>query len=53
MAARKAAVMRRQLAAVDADHAGLPARRGELEDLLLAAPGQPTGLKPWPRPVIF
>jgi hypothetical protein len=38
MAARKAAVMRRQLAAVDADHAGLPARRGELEDLLLAAP---------------
>jgi hypothetical protein len=38
MAARKAAAMRRQLAAVEADHAGPPARREELEELLLAAP---------------
>ena len=37
MAAQNATSMRRRLAAVDADDAGLPARRGELEDLLLAA----------------
>jgi hypothetical protein len=38
MAAQKATRMRRQLAAVDADHAALRARQEELEHLLLAAP---------------
>ena len=38
MAAQKATGMRRQLAAVDADHASLRARQEELEHLLLAAP---------------
>jgi hypothetical protein len=38
MAARKAVRMRRQLAAVDAGHAALRARREELEHVLLAAP---------------
>jgi hypothetical protein len=38
MAAQKATGMRRQLAAVDADHAALRARQEELEHLLLAAP---------------
>ena len=37
MAAQKATGMRRQLAAVDADHASLRARQEELEHLLLAA----------------
>jgi hypothetical protein len=37
MAAQKATRMRRQLAAVDADHAVLRARQEELEHLLLAA----------------
>jgi hypothetical protein len=37
MAAQKATGMRRQLAAVDADHAALRARQEELEHLLLAA----------------
>jgi hypothetical protein len=38
MAAQKATGMRRQFAAVDADHASLRARQEELEHLLLAAP---------------
>ena len=38
MAAQKATRMRRQLAAVDADHASLRARQEELEHLLLTAP---------------
>ena len=38
MAAQKATRMRRQLAAVDADHAALRARQEELEHLLLATP---------------
>jgi hypothetical protein len=43
MAAQKATRMRRQLAAVDADHAALRARQEELEHLLLAAPGHRLG----------
>jgi hypothetical protein len=38
MAAQKATGMRRQLAAVHADHAALQAREEELEHLLLAGP---------------
>ena len=38
MAAQKATGMRRQLAAVGADHAALRARQEELEHFLLAAP---------------
>jgi hypothetical protein len=38
MAAQKATGMRRQLAAVEADHAALRARQAELEHFLLAAP---------------
>jgi hypothetical protein len=39
MAAQNATGMRRQLAAVEADHAALRARQDELEHFLLAAPG--------------
>ncbi len=39
MAAQNATGMRRQLAALEADHAALRARQDELEHFLLAAPG--------------
>jgi hypothetical protein len=43
MAAQKATDKRRQLAAVEADHAALRARQGELEHFLLAAPATDWG----------
>jgi hypothetical protein len=43
MAAQKATGMRRQLAAVEADHAALRARQEELEHFLLAAPATDWG----------
>jgi hypothetical protein len=49
MAAQKATRMRRQLAAVEADHAAPRARQEQLDITHLP----PTGVKPWPRPVIF
>ena len=52
MAAQKARRVL-ELAAVEADHAALRARQEELEHFLLAARLPPTGVKPWPRPVIF
>ena len=43
MAAQKATGKRRQLAAVEADHAALRARQEELEHFLLAAPATDWG----------